>query len=74
MYTCSTTDTTGGIVSQQAMVEDTMGQSNVLTTYYLTDDDKQFVTHSTTQHIDNYQELLETCRVSTYYYVHVLWC
>ena len=51
-----------------------MGQSNVLTTYYLTDDDKQFVTHSTTQHIDNYQELLETCRVSTYYYVHVLWC
>ena len=56
VYTCSTTDTTGGIVSQQAMVEDTMGQSNVLTTYYLTDDDKQFIAHSTTQHIDNYQE------------------
>ena len=26
MYTCSTTDTTGRIISQQAMVEDTMGQ------------------------------------------------
>ena len=48
------------------MVEDTTGQSNVLTTYCLTDDDKQFVAHSTTQHTDNYQELLDTCRVSTY--------
>ena len=29
----------GEIVSQQAMVEDTTGQSDVLTTYCLTEDD-----------------------------------
>lgn len=55
----------GEIVSQQALVEDTTSQSGVLTTYCLTEDDEQFVTHSTTQHVDNYQELLEACRVST---------
>lgn len=59
----------GEIVSQQAVIEDTTGQSNVLTTYCLTEDDKEFLAHSTTQHVDNYQELLEACRVSTY--VHV---
>ena len=48
------------------MVEDTTGQSSVLTTYCLTEDDKQFLVHSTTQHVDNYQELLEACRVRAY--------
>jgi len=46
------------------MVEDTTGQSSVLTTYCLTEDDKEFLTHSTTQLVDNYQQLLEACRVS----------
>ena len=47
------------------MLDDTTGQSSVLTTYCLTEDDEKFLTDSTTQHVDNYQELLEACQVST---------
>ena len=54
------------IVSQQAVVDNMTRQSNVLTTYCLTEDDREFLAHSTAQHVHNYQELLEACRVNPY--------
>ena len=55
------------IVSQQAVVDDTTRQSRMLTTYCLTEADKEFLAYSTTQHVHNYQELLEACRVNLFF-------
>ncbi|XP_065895085.1 uncharacterized protein [Dysidea avara] len=50
------------VVTQQTQMDNTTGQSSALTPFCLTEDDQQYLANNTTQHVEDYQALLENCR------------